>query len=279
MGVSFLVSRKTTYEKKINPDDLVADQGDIKTAFEKDSDGDGVPDWEEGLWGTNPYAKDTDGDGITDGDEIKLNKEEIAAKNDISGENSTGEEGLNQTQMFARQLFMTASLANEQGGLSQQALQDFSDAFGQSIKNAKIKDLFTLADLKLSPVDAATYKNTLDIAFSGLVDAQIDDLSAVYLLSQGDPGAVDDIAALVVLYQDLANKLIQTPAPYGIAGTHLLLANDAAKISLALASIGEFDTDPLVALTGLRQYIEYSSDMEGALNSLASYLSANGIIS
>ena len=36
--------------------------------LQKDSDGDGLPDWEEALFGTNPHNPDTDGDGTSDGD-------------------------------------------------------------------------------------------------------------------------------------------------------------------------------------------------------------------
>jgi len=35
-----------------------------------DSDGDGVPDWLEGLIGTDPLSPDTDGDGLTDFEEL-----------------------------------------------------------------------------------------------------------------------------------------------------------------------------------------------------------------
>ena len=36
----------------------------------RDSDRDGLPDWEERLIGTDPYSKDSDGDGIDDGEEV-----------------------------------------------------------------------------------------------------------------------------------------------------------------------------------------------------------------
>ncbi len=36
------------------------------TLFDKDTDGDGVPDWQENLFGFDPNKKDSDGDGIND---------------------------------------------------------------------------------------------------------------------------------------------------------------------------------------------------------------------
>ena len=37
---------------------------------DKDSDNDGLKDWEEELYKTSPYDPDTDGDGYLDGEEI-----------------------------------------------------------------------------------------------------------------------------------------------------------------------------------------------------------------
>lgn len=42
-----------------------------------DTDGDGMKDWEEALWKTDPNKTDTDGDGTSDSDEIKLNRDPL----------------------------------------------------------------------------------------------------------------------------------------------------------------------------------------------------------
>ncbi len=48
------------------------DQSDALASKTKDTDGDGLTDYDEvALYGTSPYLPDTDGDGISDGQEIK----------------------------------------------------------------------------------------------------------------------------------------------------------------------------------------------------------------
>lgn len=40
-----------------------------------DTDGDGLLDWEEALWGTDPKNKDTDRDGTSDGTEVSMHRD------------------------------------------------------------------------------------------------------------------------------------------------------------------------------------------------------------
>jgi hypothetical protein len=42
-----------------------------------DTDGDGMKDWEEALWKTDPKKTDTDGDGTSDNEEIILNRDPL----------------------------------------------------------------------------------------------------------------------------------------------------------------------------------------------------------
>ena len=41
----------------------------------KDTDQDGLKDWEEALWKTNPKNPDTDGDGTSDGEEVNSGRD------------------------------------------------------------------------------------------------------------------------------------------------------------------------------------------------------------
>lgn len=46
--------------------------GDLMRAIaQRDDDGDGLPNWEEALWKSDPAKKDTDGDGVSDFDEAR----------------------------------------------------------------------------------------------------------------------------------------------------------------------------------------------------------------
>lgn len=272
---SALLAKKTRYEKK---DIESVSSGDASDNFyTKDSDDDGVYDWEESLWGTDPNKQDTDGNGVSDGDEIEEKKDEIEAQNNISGDAEISE-NLNQTEMFARQLFSAASIANQSGGLSPEALQNFSTSFGKSVSDAKIADLYKPSDLKLQAVALADYKKTLATTFKPYLDSGLSTESAMYLLSTGDSSAAVDLEKIAELHHGISNALIVMPVPYGVAGPHLAIANNSAKISISLLSLKNLEEDPILAMIGLRQYFEYSLEYEKAVADLSAYFKANGII-
>ncbi|MEK7541563.1 MAG: hypothetical protein AAB533_01815, partial [Patescibacteria group bacterium] len=46
-------------------------------ALTRDQDADGLKDWEEGIFRTDPQNPDTDADGTPDGEEIKQNRDPL----------------------------------------------------------------------------------------------------------------------------------------------------------------------------------------------------------
>ncbi|MFH1366042.1 MAG: hypothetical protein ABIG99_01490, partial [Patescibacteria group bacterium] len=63
--VLFLVKNTTFFKKtevrqEINPKNgLISSNATIEDLINRDTDKDGVPDWQEGLWGTDPTKKET----------------------------------------------------------------------------------------------------------------------------------------------------------------------------------------------------------------------------
>lgn len=64
------VQKKPTDKTTVTKEDAV-----LAEKFYLDSDGDGLYDWEEVLWGTDPNDPDTDGDGTPDGEEVRLGRD------------------------------------------------------------------------------------------------------------------------------------------------------------------------------------------------------------
>ena len=71
--VVFVISRDVPVREAVATPALASPATDAisKKIAQKDSDGDGLYDWEEQLWGTDPFKVDTNGDGVLDGDEVR----------------------------------------------------------------------------------------------------------------------------------------------------------------------------------------------------------------
>ncbi|MCC7469587.1 MAG: hypothetical protein IT284_00365 [Bacteroidetes bacterium] len=275
-GVSFLFSKKSSYENKDirNKNSTGNEEFSIYTL---DTDGDGIFDWEEGLWGTNPNKADSDGDGISDGEDIKVRKEKILEKNNLS-EDDLENQNLNQTELFARQFLSVASLAQQSGGLSQEAVNEFSKSFGSAIQNNQIEDPFTVEKIKVGSISPADYKKSLNPIFEEFTNNRIVEVEIFYKLSQKDLSAIPELEKSIKSYSDLSNKLLSVTAPFSIAGTHLSIINSAAKISIAMVNIKDITDNPLESMIGIGQYNRYMTELENAVDNLSNYFSSNGII-
>lgn len=266
--VSFLFSETSVFENKKRHDLAVGESDSVYTI---DTDGDGIYDWEEGLWGTDSKKVDTNDDGVSDADEIEARRRELSEENGRSGVVKT-DEPLSQTELFARQFIATASLVEQGGGLTPDALEGFSNSLKQSIESSTIKDPFTLLDLKLSSVTLPAYKKSLEPVFAPIMANETMELDAISRLAEGDVSAEVEVAQVAELYANLSAKLIATPVPHSLAGPHLGMVNNAAKISIALFNIGKISEDPLLAMLGLKQYQDYSAALEKNINVLAANL-------
>tara|TARA_B100000686_G_scaffold320640_1_gene372515 strand:- start:285 stop:1154 length:870 start_codon:yes stop_codon:yes gene_type:complete len=65
----YLYNQQGQAEAEIQKQEALIDRGD------DDTDQDGLADWEEYLYGTDPEIADTDGDGVSDGQEVSLGRD------------------------------------------------------------------------------------------------------------------------------------------------------------------------------------------------------------
>lgn len=263
--VSIIFFKKQIYQNKAQDNVVSVDDN----PYSVDSDKDGLYDWEEGLWQTDANRADTDGDGISDLQEIDARKE-LLQESDKTDETKEEKE-LNQTEMFARQVLATASLLDQQGELSEEGLKAFADSFETTLNNSKIKDPFTLLDIKLATMTPVEYDAKLKTAFGGFIKADLTELDIIYRFAAGEEGTLAEMDKLISLYNELSNNLLKTPAPHNAAGLHLMLINNTAKITIALINLKSLKDDPLIALIGIRQYEEYSAELKETGRSLLKY--------
>ncbi len=135
--LAFFIKTKSVFKNSsLKQTGLVYNNETVGDLISTDTDGDGVLDWEESLWGTDPTKKDTSGNGLGDAAEIEKMKQ-------ATGKSTLGlaqsEENLTETDKFSRELFTTIVALNQTGGLDQNTVDKLSSSLIQQIQNPAIK--------------------------------------------------------------------------------------------------------------------------------------------
>ena len=241
----------------------------------KDSDGDGLPDWEEQLYNTSPNTTDTFKLGMTDGEAVAkglIVPRAIAdipfatsspASIDVDGLPPAPAEGT-LTAAFAKNfftLYLAAKQASGGADLSESDMQDVANEALSSLSSvvAVAPDFKSLKDITVSSsgpdaltafavnAEAVLLKNTSDASKSEIL----------YLkdaLENNDVTAFSHIASIAKQYRDSAIGLAVLPVPEELAADDLALINAMMRVSGIASDFTRADTDPLAAILALQQY-------------------------
>ncbi|MCU0660114.1 MAG: hypothetical protein MUD00_00665 [Candidatus Pacebacteria bacterium] len=251
----------------------------ISELAENDRDKDGVADWEEALWGTDPNNTDSDGNGISDKVEIDGKKNTLTLS---SAEQST--EALDETEAFSRELFISISALKESGNLNEQSIRDLAETISQ---NAGEKEFITPVYTKDSiqttneaKVAVTNYHSALLTVLKRYDESGIGtELSSIEAaLSTEDQSTITDIENIAKKYQSLAKDLIGITVPSAIVDTHLELANSASGISVSLTNTAKLFDNAMLGLIGISQYEKQSSVFDTTFSKLQEYFKSHGIL-
>jgi hypothetical protein len=248
----------------------------------KDSDGDGLTDWEEILWGTDPFNPDTDGDGTSDGDEVRLGRNPlIPGPNDviISDEEfyqnltivETDENTL--TSKFAIELFSNFAQMQKSGGgqLTQEQSQRLTQGLVlEAQQSASLPNIYNSNSLNtFNDLD----KEKLKQYGNSLIEVQLKEMENY--LAGPNP---EDIKSISKMYKDMAFKLFLIPTPATIKDLHVKYVNNISKIGLFMEETTQANKDPMAVLLLLPEYEKIRKDQDLLTSQIANFLKTNGII-
>ncbi|MEK7515601.1 MAG: thrombospondin type 3 repeat-containing protein, partial [Patescibacteria group bacterium] len=224
----------------------------LKAIATKDSDGDGLTDWEEALYGTSPNITDTFNLGMTDSEAVTKGLIVPKAIADISLATSSvasmpadgslppppGEGTL--TDTFAKSfftLYISAKQANGGTDLSEADMQNIASEAISSLSSAVIMapDFKSAKDLKISGSGADTLKEFAVNAEAVLLKNTSTALKSelLYLIDaveNNDTDALAHIASIAKAYRDSAAGLAALSIPAELAESHLALINAMMRV-------------------------------------------------
>lgn len=260
-----------------------------KELTENDSDNDGLKDWEEALWGSDPNQVDSDGDGTSDGEEVKMGRNPtVASPNDkvilekTTNSNSAIEEELNTTDKISRIAFSRYLELKQAGGevdesFQQQLLNEVVQIQTRDIKPARF---YSISDLSVVPDNKESATVFASKMGSILKDANvgIDELNLMKeALDKENPAMLKKLDVSIDKYKKIIDDSLQINVPSGLTKDHLTFLNSISNIINTLEAMSVAFNDPAMALAMFGKYPLHFTEMHRAFISIQGYYTRNNI--
>ena len=257
-------------QKKLNNESKEGAKITVEEIVQQDSNKNGIPDWEEYVWGLDPTKNGSE------------NKAFILAKKATlleSGEIVQEQEGrdISDNEMLARDLFATIISLQASGQLTPETIESLSSSVGVGTVAEELPNKYTLEDLKITTASRDSVKLYYDTFVSIYKKYQDKDLgNEVTLISQGlgnnDVLALRAAKSLVVYYQEFAEDLSKIEIPSSVHLAHLDIINNLEKIAISLDGLTMSMADPLLGMRSVILYNKYSADFVSNIEEITSIL-------
>jgi hypothetical protein len=277
--VLFLIKNGFSFQNKTfygSPQDgLTYSTAVIGDLVNKDTDGDGIPDWEEPLWNLDPNKKETT-PGSPDSTVIaKLKAEQNSGAGVMNGD-SQGTEKLTETDKFSRELFTTVATLNQSGAVDQATIDKIGSSLAEHVKNTPVRKIFTLADIKIINDNGigsvVKYNDTLNSIYKkNRVSGNVPDILKKFIADGNnvDVGALTELDPIIKETQNMLDGIVKINVPSDFAQIHLDVINGLERLAENLNDMKLYDSDVMVALSGTSQYQTNAALFESTIKNLA----------
>ncbi len=257
---------------KINAPHRITSQ-EADTIASKDTDGDGVYDWQESLWGTDINNVATF-DNIPDAIYIAKKQETL---------NTTDAQSDNKTDTLSKQLFATINAIKASGTMTpEDSYKEIADSVAQYVTDSKDDNTRSITKSAITVLpDSSANKKAYITSLGNLSETFFGKNAAIggetsilyYALVNEDPSHLPDLTPIIASYDALAKKLTTIKVPAAAAADHVLLVNTVYQISTSLTDMQSLFNDTVVGIRGIVEYNKSITDLDGIIGRLQTYAS------
>ena len=217
-----------------------------------DTDGDGLSDNKERLFGTDINNPDTDGDGASDGDEIDLSRNPlIAGPNDdlLTSVNLVTPEISESELLEMRDEYLRGYLADR----GEEVKEITFEYLINKVDETEFDDNYTIEDISISHENTTEsfkkYGNELGAIFLKYGNSEEYSTGEVEVLENAlrtqDPKDLVELKLISGIYKNLSEDILAVKAPYGAANLHLMLVNGYDVLARTISAMAYLFTEPL----------------------------------
>lgn len=261
----------------------------LKSYATKDSDADGLPDWQEALYGTDPANPESVKAGVRDADAVAQglvsprfsNETVVVTDNSVIPGVTAGPTTL--TDQFSKELFGQYLAARGKTARSSTEINDFVSKRLDNLLATRYPLTYSLKDIKKGsasgPVALRTYAASAELAITSqkLKETQTELDYFELVVKKDDNSAAKSVGAIGAMYSATAKSLLAVAVPPEAQSAHLALVNGYARMGAAVTDMASIQTDPVRGLVGISKYTELATQLTQSLVSLNSVFRTLGV--
>lgn len=259
-----------------------------------DSDDDGLKDWEEVLWGTDPFNPDTDNDGTDDGVEIAVGRNPLVSSSggvldtldsEVPYKKSSAEAvKLSETDVTSRTFFKKYLTLLQSGeGLDEKTrntlvTETVEDMFAET-PSPQIYDESDITIVTSTKEALQNYGNTIMTIINSYAEQNPENeviLFDEFLRTQNER-VLEELVDASAMYEQISEDFVTVAVPEKLVSIHLDLIEWYLILSRSLNHMGKIFEDPVLGASGFKKYIEVLEQQDSTAIFLKEYFNKNGV--
>jgi len=254
----------------------------LRVYVEQDTDQDGLPDWQEQVYETDPENPNSIEAGMTDAEAVQQGLVSPAFLSEKPAPEPIGDESFSVpapatgslTERFSVELFETLMAAGGELSDSQQEafLATFIERYAEEASRS-FRSSFTRADVRITTnEDVLVYAGEIEavlVAFQAAPGAENPAELAEALLINEDETAREKLKSLADMYESRADVLRDIEVPRDFADAHTQIVRAHYTLSLITHAIATFDEDPVATLGAPGLYVPTAETLMQAYATIA----------
>lgn len=271
-----------------------------KKLIEADADNDGLKDWEEGLWATDPDNPDTDGDGTFDGEEVENGRNpKLAGPNDLLNTNSATADGqTGATGTSSGRLTVTEEITKDFIGtyLSTRIIngeQPLDVATKNQMAEEMVRNTVVTAKQLLEPVDVSNI-TIVEQATPEQIRAYHASIMRVWgtfdLITESDveqifttvsdpllPFNLEVMRNYPQIYEQVIDELLALSVPKEASRAHILSIIAINELKFFVEGLLAYHNDPMGTISAIMTFPASQKNMNNAAELFRAYFAKHNL--
>lgn len=223
----------------------------VSDTVEKDTDGDGLKDWEEALWGTDINNPDSDGDGVGDSDQIRKIQAAISGIN--LGELPLGEDKT-KTGALTRDILTIANALSQAGPLTAESQEAITNEIARFIE-VRSESKYTIKDITIIDDISQQQRIAYLTAIKNSLEKELLKSEDIELIANYEKNlSYENTLPYAQVGEKFKNETVtvqKTKVPEQFISEHLDYINQLNKMAELYLDLSKQDTDPVRSLSAL----------------------------